>query len=74
MFNYADTVRAAEAMYGSPGSQLLTSDRSAMFEAPVAADNFEDIENGNVSNVNYIGPKPVGNVAQSSNIFELHEE
>jgi hypothetical protein len=42
-----------------------------MFEAPVFADNLEDIENGNVSNVNYIGPKPIGNVAQSSNIFEL---
>ena len=75
VFNYADTVRAAEVMYGQPGSQLLASDRSAMFEAPVFADNLEDIENGNVSNVNYIGPKPVGTtVAQSSNIFELLSE
>ena len=39
-----------------------------MFEAPVFADNLSDIENGNVANANYIGPKPV---SQSNNIFEL---
>jgi hypothetical protein len=39
-----------------------------MFEAPVFADNLSDIENGNVTNVNYIGPKPV---LQPNNIFEL---
>ena len=68
VFDYADTVRAAESMYGEPGSQFLESDRSAMFEAPVFADNLSDIENGNVANANYIGPKPV---SQSNNIFEL---
>jgi len=68
VFDYADTVRAAETMYGAPGSQFLESDRSAMFEAPVFADNLSDIENGNVANANYIGPKPV---SQSNNIFEL---